>query len=446
MQKDAVIAGRFELLTHAGKGGMASVYKARDHDTGGIVAVKVLTLERPFDIARFAREATVLQTIRHPNVVRYVAHGQATGVHFLAQEWVDGDTVGAHLRSHGATATDAVTIAKGVAGALGAIHELGVIHRDVKPSNIILANGKPDGVKLVDFGIARAAADAGVLTRTGVMLGTPSYMSPEQAQGLLGIEPAADVWALGCVLYEALTGRLAFAGKTPAAIRAKVLLGTPYDAAPLCPEAPEALIALVVAMMDKDPTKRPADGGAVLEQLEALPPIADWLCRRLNTSEPSTRAMPVRPVRPPADASCFVFVAATEEPLASGSNHTIAKVAEGHALDVHEFDDGSALLVSRHTGKTGAVEAARAAIEIRAQVFDGAVSVFGQAFSDTFEEAIDRGSELLDRATMGSVFGDIVGGSDVPIDQVIADLIANDLPVETTDDGPVLRVASRTAT
>ncbi|HEV7554115.1 MAG TPA: serine/threonine-protein kinase, partial [Kofleriaceae bacterium] len=295
MQKDAVIAGRFELLTHAGKGGMASVYKALDRDTSRIVAVKILTLDRPFDIARFAREATVLATIRHPNVVEYIAHGQATGVHFLAQEWVDGDTLSAYQRSHGTTARDAVTIAIGVAAALEAIHTIGVIHRDVKPSNIILANGKPDGVKLVDFGIARAAAEAGVLTRSGVMLGTPSYMSPEQAQGLLSIESESDIWALGCVLFEALTGRTAFAGKTPAAIRAKVLLADPQALTPLCPEAPPELCTLVGHMLEKRESRRPANGTELLARLRSLPAIPDGPVRRVGVAEPSTLAMPVRP-------------------------------------------------------------------------------------------------------------------------------------------------------
>jgi hypothetical protein len=440
MQKDTVIGGRFELLTQAGKGGMASVYKARDLETSGIVAVKVLTLDRPFDVARFQREATVLATMQHPNVVRYIAHGQATGVHFLAQEWVDGDTLAVYLKNHGATVRDAVTIAIGVAGALASIHELGVIHRDVKPSNIILANGKPDGVKLVDFGIARAAADAGLLTRSGVMLGTPSYMSPEQAQGLLSIEPVTDVWALGCVLFEALTGRTAFAGKTPAAIRAKVLLADPPALLALCPEAPPELCLLVGHMLEKRESRRPADGAALLDRLRALPPIPDGPCRRAGKSEPPTVAMPVRRHDAGA-ANCFVFLAPAEEAAAvTPASAKVAQVAASHAMDLHTFDDGSALMVSRESGKAAAIEAARAALDLRDQVFDGAVSVFGQAFADTLSEAIDRGSALLDRAMVGTLFGDIVGaGPVVHIDDVIADLIANDLPVEKTDEGPVLR-------
>jgi len=439
MQKDAVIGGRFELLTHAGKGGMASVYKARDLQTSGIVAVKVLTLDRPFDVARFAREASVLATVEHPNVVRYITHGQASGVHFLAQEWVDGETLAVFSRNRGVTARDAVTIALGVARALGAIHELGVIHRDVKPSNIIIENGKPDGVKLVDFGIARAAADAGVLTRSGVMLGTPSYMAPEQAQGVLTIEPTADVWALGCVLCEMLSGRITFAGKTPAAIRAKVLLGDPQPLAAACPEAPDELVTLVGHMLEKATRRRPSDGAATVARLEALPPIGDGPTRRVGVAEPVTLAMPVRPRA--EGTRCYVFLAAADEN--APPSPALAQVAADHAMDLHSFEGGGALMVSRESGKTGAIEAARAALELRDQVFDGAVSVFGQAFTDTLSDAIDRGSALLDRAMVGTLFGDIVGaGPVVHIDDVIADLIENDMPVDKTDEGPVLRAGS----
>ena len=440
MNKDAVIGGRFELLTHAGKGGMASVYKARDLQTAGIVAVKILTLDRPFDVARFAREASVLATVRHPNVVRYITHGQSSGVHFLAQEWVDGETLAVFARNRGVTARDAITIALGVGRALGAIHELGVIHRDVKPSNIIVENGKPDGVKLVDFGIARAAADAGVLTRSGVMLGTPSYMSPEQAQGVLTIEPASDVWAIGCVLYEMLSGRIAFAGKTPAAIRAKVLLGDPPPLAVACPEAPDALVTLVGHMLEKAIQRRPVDGAAFVARLEALPAIADGPSRRVGIAEPATLAMPVRP-RAEGSARCYVFLAAADE--SAPPSPALAKVAADHSMELHTFDGGGALMVSREGGKTGAIEAARAALELRDQIFDGAVSVFGQAFTDTLSDAIDRGSALLDRAMVGTLFGDIVGaGPVVHIDEVIADLIQNDMPVDKTDEGPVLRAGS----
>src|SRR6185503_16151087 len=170
------------MLSQAGTGGMGSVFRARDVKTGRIVAVKVLKLDRMFDLARFEREAAMLASVTSDHIVDYIAHGEAEGIHFLAQEWVDGITLSTHEQTIGTTVSDAVVIAHGIARALGAIHKLGVIHRDIKPANIILAGGEIERIKLVDFGIARQTDSAGVLTRTGMLVGTPSYMSPEQAR------------------------------------------------------------------------------------------------------------------------------------------------------------------------------------------------------------------------------------------------------------------------
>lgn len=211
-----ILGVHFELLAEAARGGMGSVYRGRDLRTNRMVAIKVLNLSNASDHVRFERECQVLARLHHPNVVGYVAHGASPeGTRFLVQEWVDGITLSTQIQTLGLTARDAIKVAIGVSDALGAAHALGAVHRDVKPANIILDAGDPDRVKLVDFGIARMEADAGVLTRAGILVGTPSYMAPEQARGLVAITPAADVWALGCVLYEAISGRKAFAGRSP---------------------------------------------------------------------------------------------------------------------------------------------------------------------------------------------------------------------------------------
>ena len=425
---------------------MGSVYRARDIETGHVVALKVLTLDRPFDLVRFSREANLLAKVRHPNVVDYVAHGESEGVHFLVQEWVEGVTLAERLHMTGLTATEAITVAIGIASALEATHTLGIIHRDIKPANIILADDQLDRVKLVDFGIARLTSDAGVLTRTGRLVGTPSYMAPEQARGSINIGPPADIWSLGCVLYEGLSGRIAFDGMSPAAVRAKVLLNDPPRLAPLCHEAPRALVELVNAMLSKDAAKRPGSGPDLLARLRALPPIPDGPRRCVGAPEPATVAMPGRTARPHTDvdelaAGCFVLVAPVEA-TATVHDKSVARVAERHHMDVHTFDDGSTLLIAKRTGKVAALEAARAALALRAEVTDGAVSVFGRSTEDSLADAIDRGSLLLERGMMGTLFGDLVG-NDAPvvhIDDMIAELIASELPVSTTVDGPVLRV------
>jgi len=442
------LGGRFQLLAHSGRGGMGSVYRARDLDTGHVVALKVLTLDQPFDLVRFSRESTLLATVHHPNVVDYVAHGESDGVHFLVQEWIDGVTLAEWLHATGVTVAEAVTVAIGLARALEATHARGIIHRDIKPANIILADDRFDRVKLVDFGIARLTSEAGVLTRTGKLVGTPSYMAPEQTRGSLDLEAATDIWSLGCVLYEALSGRVAFDGRSPAAVQAKVLLTEPPKLEDLCPEAPDDLLALVSAMLAKDPAKRPASGGSLVARLCAMPAITEGPRRRVGGVGTATVAMPLRRARhtqveEPA-AGCFVLVAPVDVPATSPSDN-VAKVAERHQMNIHMFDDGSTLLVAKQAGKEGAVGAARAALELREEVPDGAVSVFGQSIEDSLSDAIERGSMLLERGMMGTLFGDLVGEDQrvVHIDEVIADLIASDLPVASTIEGPVLRIVRR---
>jgi hypothetical protein len=428
---------------------MGSVYRARDLETGHVVALKVLTLDRPFDLVRFGREANLLAKVRHPNVVDYVAHGEADGVHFLVQEWVEGVTLSEKLRATGLTVSEAIAVAVGIARALEATHAHGIIHRDIKPANVILAEDRFDRVKLVDFGIARLTSDAGVLTRTGRLVGTPSYMAPEQARGSIKLGPAADIWSLGCVLYEMLSGRVAFDGRSPAAVRAKVLLDEPPKLAPLCAEAPYDLLDLVRTMLTKDPAKRPASGASLVARLRALPAVPGETRRRVGAPEAATVAMPVRPPRNTVideeAAGCFVLIAPVDVPAAAPEAN-IAKVAVRHHMDVHVFDDGSTLLIAKRTGKAAAVEAARAALALREEVPDGAVSVFSRSTEDSLADAIDRGTMLLERGMMGTLFGDLVGNDEpvVHIDEVIAELIGNEMPVVTTVDGPVLRAGRRT--
>jgi serine/threonine protein kinase len=447
MSAGATIAGRFEMLAQAGTGGMSTVFRARDRQTGRMVAVKVLKLDRPFDLARFTREATLLSSVRHPNVVDYVAHGEAEGIHFLVQEWVDGITLSTQLGTLGTTAREAVAIGIGVAGALSAVHALGVVHRDIKPSNLILVGGEPERVKLVDFGIARMANDAGVLTRTGVIIGTPAYMSPEQARGSVAIEPAADVWSLGCVLFEALTGRSAFTGKTHVAIRAKVLLGAPPALEPLCPEAPIALVDLMSDMLTKDTRIRPHNGAALLARLQALPPVDEGPRRRYGAPQVPTRSAAPRANGSDKSAAPSSFVMFNALVPAAGSvapvdGSRLAEIARRHNMDLHVFDDGSAVLASQSEGREGAIEAAHAAIEVQRDIPAGAVSVFGRGGdNDSLENAIDRGSVLAERAAMTELFGDIVDDQSpaIYLDDTIADLIDTSIPVDHTPDGPVVR-------
>ena len=261
-------------MGQAAKGGMGVVYRATDRQTGAQVAVKVMQGTDSDTQLRFEREATILASLDHPAIVRYVAHGTLPdGKPFLAMEWVEGETLQARLERTGLTIDETVAMGRRVAAALGYAHERGVIHRDIKPSNLILPERDLSRVAILDFGIARAPT-AGSLTETGAMVGTPAYMSPEQARGERVLDASVDVFALGCVLYECLTGRRAFEGKHVLALIAKVVLWDPPRVHTVDPEIPEALDHALVMMLAKEAQRRPADGKVAASLLADVPPAA----------------------------------------------------------------------------------------------------------------------------------------------------------------------------
>src|ERR1700690_4162740 len=226
MQAGYVIAERFEIEARAGAGGMATVYRARDRTTGNVVALKLLgaLAERE----RFVREAEMLARLDHPNIVRYVAHGELEdGVAFLAMEWLEGENLAARLKRESLSVEDALVLCVRIGRALGHAHARGIVHRDVKPSNVMLpANGTLEDVRVLDFGIARHAVRRD-LTQTGMLVGTPGYMAPEQARGSRDVDARADVFALGCLIYKSITQRAPFAGGSVVAVLAKILLEEP---------------------------------------------------------------------------------------------------------------------------------------------------------------------------------------------------------------------------
>ncbi|MFO0609934.1 MAG: protein kinase [Polyangiales bacterium] len=269
MRRGQTIADRFVIERLAGAGGMGSVYRAHDLARDVPVALKVLAEASTHDL-RFAREAELLASLSHPHIVRYVAHGATpSGLRYLAMEWLEGHDLAARLRDRGLRLRDGVRLAAAAARALGYAHARGVVHRDVKPGNLFLVGGDPGAVRVIDFGIARAPWLSGA-TRTGAVLGTPGYLAPEQARGAAEVGPAADVFALGCVLFELLTGRPPFVGEHAVAVLAKILAEDAPPAHDLSPEAPPELDDLLARMLAKDPARRPPDGDAVADELDAL--------------------------------------------------------------------------------------------------------------------------------------------------------------------------------
>ena len=263
--------GRFETEHEIGHGGMGAVYRARDLQTGLTAAVKVLYEREGPNAERFVQEAVMLSELSHPAIVRYLGHGVApSGEHYLAMEWLEGRTLEDYLLGGAVPILQAVQLAARVVDALAVAHRRGVIHRDIKPANLLLPDSRLSHAKLLDFGIARRLFETRRITRTGATLGTPMYMSPEQARGLNEVDARSDVFSTGCVLFECLAGQPPFTGETPLAVLAKICLEKAPDVRHFRPEVPPALAALVAGMLEKNPDKRPGDTAELARMLATL--------------------------------------------------------------------------------------------------------------------------------------------------------------------------------
>ena len=250
--------GDFRILRPLGSGAMGSVYLAEQISLRRMVALKVLSSARSRQseyLARFRREAHAVARLVHPNAVQVYCVGTARGHHFIALEYVDGQSLAEMLAARNRVPwRAALEITRQSAMALIRAHKLGIVHRDIKPENI-LVNRHAD-VKLADFGLARLQGDPAI-TEHGGILGTPLYMSPEQARGCAA-GPAADIYSLGCVLYHMLTGRPPFTAGDPAGILRSHVSERPRHPASLCRELPREVCALVLRMLSKQRAGRPA--------------------------------------------------------------------------------------------------------------------------------------------------------------------------------------------
>jgi len=264
-----VHGGRFVIEALAGEGGSSEVYRALDQRSGRIVALKVFHDPEEHGIDRFSREAELLRSLSHPAIVEHVDHGLVDGIPYLAMEWLEGEDLEARLLRGPLAIDDVIELVCSIASALSVAHARGVVHRDVKPSNIFLREREIAKAKILDFGIARIRGGA-QFTRFGEALGTPAYMAPEQAKGSREIDARADVFALGCVLYECLAGKPPFWADHPLAVMAKILIDEPIPIETLRGDVPEALAALLVRMLSKDPAARPADGGSLAETFQTI--------------------------------------------------------------------------------------------------------------------------------------------------------------------------------
>lgn len=276
-----IVAGRFRIETEIGAGGMGTVYSAEQLGLGRSVAIKVISPEdaaRPMARRRFEREARVASALRHPNAVEIYDFGLHENTMYLAMELLQGPSLRTlvDVDLPPLSPRRACQIAADVAGVLASAAAIGAMHRDLKPENIILdRTGEDERTVVVDFGLAyiQESKDSGRLTREGEGVGTPDYLSPEQARGM-ELTPACDVYSLGCVLYEMLTARPPFDGE-PAVIMSQHLFVAPATIRQRFPEleVPNALDELVLRMLGKSPADRPS-ALAVFEALRSLDPSA----------------------------------------------------------------------------------------------------------------------------------------------------------------------------
>jgi class 3 adenylate cyclase/cell division protein FtsN len=253
------ITSRYEALFQVGAGGMGIVYKARDRETGDVVALKVLRSEIAADPAmqeNLRREVRLARKVTHKNVCRIHEFNRADGTACISMEFVEGASLQSTLQRSGALSWDqAQKIALQICSGLGEAHAQGVVHRDLKPANIMI--GRDAVVKIMDFGIARAVNGGAQLTSTqsGTLIGTPAYMAPEQVEGI-AVDSRTDVYALGLLLYEIVTGAQAFGGDTPIAIAMKQLQEFPKRPREIVSMLPAQAENLILTCLEKDPSKR----------------------------------------------------------------------------------------------------------------------------------------------------------------------------------------------
>jgi serine/threonine protein kinase len=270
MNQISLLGNRYRLGERIAAGGMGSVYRAVDETLGRQVAVKVLRRELADDptfLERFRREARAAAVVSHPGVAGVYDYGELGGQPFIVMELVEGETLAERIAARGRLPWPAAfAIGEQVARALAAAGAHGLVHRDVKPANILL--GADGRAKVTDFGIAKAAASA-TLTRTGMVLGSANYVAPEQAQGD-HVGPAADQYSLGCVLFEAVTGETPYRGSNPVAIATQHVSAPVPDPREHRPDLPAAAADLIRRALAKEPERRFATATAMADALAAV--------------------------------------------------------------------------------------------------------------------------------------------------------------------------------
>src|SRR4051794_2366226 len=308
---DTLFDGRYRILRKLGAGGMANVYLAEDQELGRKLAIKILNDRHAHDeqfVERFRREAKNAAGLSHPNIVSIYDRGEFDGAYYIAMEYLEGRTLKELIVRNGPTPVPiAIDYTRQIISALGFAHRNGVVHRDIKPHNIVVAR---DGrLKVTDFGIARSGASQ--MTEVGSIVGTAQYLSPEQAQGT-HVDQRSDIYSVGIVLYEMLTGAVPFTGDTPLEIAMKHLRAVPAPPSELNASVPHELDSIVLRALAKDPDHRyqsteemdadlarVARGLGVSDETEAA---ATMVLAGAGAAAQTTILRPTRPAGPAAAA------------------------------------------------------------------------------------------------------------------------------------------------
>jgi len=438
-----LLGDRFEIEQQMATGGMGDVFRARDCVSGELVAVKLLFDGREGRAARFAREVELLAELSHPGIVRYVAHGQtSSGALFLAMEWLDGEDLKARLEREPLTMGEAVTLATRVAEALGAAHARGVVHRDLNPSNLFLPGGRIDAVKMLDFGVAHRRGRT-QLTQTGTMIGTLGYMAPEQARSGGVIDARVDVFALGCVLFQCLTGAPPFEGDDAASILAKLLFGEAPRVSALWAEVPADLDALVAQMLAKDPALRPDDGASLVVALAGLGPeayLAVVAPRRLAGTPSAITGIERRLLAVVLLGSAGDDDAPAEELADALVDEALRRAIRPYGGRLEQLADGSTIVVleaERQVATDQAAQAARCALAMRTVAKGRPMAIAMGRVESTRQlpegDVIDRVSRLVSQLAPAS--GEL---PPIALDEVIAGLLDARFDVIEGDAGLML--------
>jgi serine/threonine-protein kinase len=388
--------GGFELVSKIAEGGMGAVYRAKQLSLDRTVAVKILPerlAKNQQFVARFLREARLAARFSHPNVVGAVDAGEADGVHYFAMEYVEGESLGDLLKREGALPEPrAIEIAMQIARALECAHKHGMVHRDVKPDNVLM--DEEGTAKFVDLGLARRVYDESTqLTQAGSAMGSPHYIAPEQAMGESDIDIRADIYALGATFYQLVTGATPFTGPTASVIMTKHLSATPEPANVVLPSVSEETTRVIMKMMAKDRNRRYQTPAELIADLERL-------------SRGEAVACPPADEQTAADAEATFLMSASD--LATGGKSSPVRRGPAEPADVRP--GGRRGLVLAGVLLVALIAAAAATAFVLGSrkpggEGDAIARMIGRARSLLDEEKLDEARGVLDAVFAGGVSG-----------------------------------------